>query len=474
MKTEHLILAAVMLSALFIRIPYVFQESVWNDETVYMWMGYRILENPLFVFSDHLATNSYGYTISIMTAVLSIVTSTFYASRIATMIAALAGIWFTYLLGKELTNEWGGLAAATLLSVNPFHAFFSVRSLTDVYLASAVSLFAYSATKFYKGGSGKLFGASFIITVLSKVAGILLIPVFFFIWGLRAIKDKSVDKESLSALVVAGGFILLLVLQNWLSFGSPLSFTPGRTSILLTGSIFTGDQSFYLNVVSSLYTLPLFLLSAVGIYFSFKDKKVLGTSLPFFVFFLWFSLIIGEKVPRYVLQTIPLVIVLAIYVVFRIVNELKLPPQSILIVLLLVPSMYAPLNDFVISKSDSYTGFIELGEVVSELDVTQNFSKIYAQSTRQIRAFSMIEYGPEEGKLYLVPKDLSEFENETNILVQLDIWEYTGPSWAYPLTQEKLNAILFQNFSILHIVEREIPTQDGPQNAPVGILLAKW
>ncbi|MBR9680179.1 MAG: glycosyltransferase family 39 protein, partial [Candidatus Altiarchaeota archaeon] len=168
MDKERMILLGILLIGLLVRAPYVFQESVWNDETVYMWLGDQIRESPSFLFSEKVAYHSYGYLIDISTATLGLFMNSFSASRLATLAFSLLGIGLVYLLGKELTNQWGGAVAALIVALNPQHVFFSVRSLTDVYLATTLCLFAYAATSFDGSKrSGMLFGASVILAMMS-------------------------------------------------------------------------------------------------------------------------------------------------------------------------------------------------------------------------------------------------------------------------------------------------------------------
>ncbi len=469
---RKVLVGAVLITALTMRLPFVFQESLWNDEAVYMWMGEQIVKNPLFVLSKHPAINSYGYVISILTAVFTPLFGAFAASRVATLAVSLAGVLYVFLLGEELTNEWGGTAASMLLATNPQHVFFSVRSLTDVYLATAITAFAYYAVKYDRTRKAGVFlAASLVFAVISRIAGILLIPIAGAVLLEPIYRTKKIKEGEVVAGALMVGFVIALMVANLLRFGSPLSFTPGRTGGLFQGMIFTGSRTYYMEAAPFLYTLPAAVLSLVGGYLALSKKWVVPVTA--LVYFSWFSLLIGEKVPRYVLQTIPLVVVLAAFGLFEIVKKLNLDRRWVaalaLVALTTIPSAKALAQ----SKQYSYTGLQELGEKVGELDSQYRFNRIYAQSMRQIRAFSGIEYVGDGGKLHPLPKDVKNIANESGILLQLDVWEYTAPAWAYPLTQEKLNRLLAMNFTITHIVQREVPTQQGMQRVPVGLLLVK-
>ena len=462
MKKNWLFLSLIVVVAGFVRVPYVFQESVWNDETVYMWIGEKLLENPLFLFSRRVAFHSYGYLIDIATAVLGLFVPVFYASRVATLLVAFAGLLAVYALAKELTNEFGGLAAALLVALNPQHAFFSVRSLTDVYLATMLTVLSYTAARF--DGSkkwGVLFGLSVIGVMMARVSGVLAIPIallFLAHW----LRTNGLDDGVRYGGSLVIGLIILLATMNLLFFGSPFQF--GGAS--LKGMIFTGSRTYYLDAAGSIYTMPVFLLALVGTYLASKDRQAMFLALAFITYFLWFSIFAGEKVPRYVLQTVPLAAVLAVFAAHRLVKTVgvdeRLVGATVVFCLLSFPNITLLIE----SKVHTYTGFQELGEKVAELNSLRSFDAIYSQSARQIRAFSGIDVRG-------LPEELDELANQTNILLQLDIWEYTAPDWAYPLTQEKFNRILAANFSVAHVVQRDYPTPQGLQKAPVGFLLVR-
>ena len=468
MKEIHL-LAILLVAALSVRAPYVFQESVWNDETVYMWIGGKIAENPLFIFSQSVAFHSYGYLLDVSTAFLSLFVSLLQASRIATFLASIGGVLLTYFLARELTNQWGGLAAGAIVALNPLHVFYSVRSLTDVWLAATLTLFAYAATRFDGGEkSGLLLGGSVVAAMMSRVTGVLVLPLGLAFLGARIYERKKLEKGTL----YGGGLIVLLVIgilaANFLFFGSPLQF--GGAS--LKGGIFTGSRAYYIEAAGSIYSLPVFLLALPGIYFAMKNEKGRFTALSFLTYFLWFSIMTGEKVPRYILQTVPLVAVLAAVTVYEAARMVKIDERAVAAGAALALLSFSGIAPFVEAKTLSYTGFEELGEKIAALDSAYSFDVIYSQSARQIRAFSGIEYASDGGKIKSLPEDTVNLTGG-RVLVQLDVWEYAAPEWAYPLSQETLNGLAAENFTVVDYVEKDVPTQDGLIKAPVGFLLAK-
>jgi len=174
-----------------------------------------------------------------------------------------------------------------------------------------------------------------------------------------------------------------------------------------------------------------------------------------------------------VLPTLPMAILLAVYAGYRAVVKLKLPDYAVGGMVVLAIFTFSSFTPLIEPKSYTYTGFKEMGAQVEELEGYYHFNTIYSQSIRQIRAFSGVEFYADGGKIKMLPSDLNELLNQTGILIQLDIWEYTGPEWAYPLTQEKVDNLIANNFTMVHVVYRDYPTQDGLQKIPVGLLMVK-
>ncbi|MBR9679933.1 MAG: hypothetical protein GOU99_02705, partial [Candidatus Altiarchaeota archaeon] len=329
---------------------------------------------------------------------------------------------------------------------------------------------AYAATSFDGSKrSGMLFGASVILAMMSRVTGVLVIPLALLFLGKWWYEKRKIDEGLKYGVGILAGFLVLLVLANIAFFGNPLQF--GGAS--LQGGIFTGSRLYYFEAADLIYTLPIFYLALAGLYFAIDEQKAWPTAVAFLTYFLWFSIIAGEKVPRYILQTVPIVAVLAVFSVYSILKKLKLDERFLAAAAVLVLFSFPQIAPLVQGKVYSYTGFQELGTLVAELDSTKGFSTIYSQSTRQIRAFSGIDYDGEGGNIRGLPQDVNELLNQTNIALQVDVWEYSAPSWIYPISQEKINFLLANNFTIAHTVIREYPTNQGLQEMAVGVLLVK-
>jgi hypothetical protein len=320
--------------------------------------------------------------------------------------------------------------------------------------------------------SGVLLGSLTLASILTKTSGMLTIPIVGL--SLVAMYPSLKDLKKIGVLACFGTLAVsgLVLVSNNLFHFSRISSEPIKN--FFGAIVFSGSPAFYIENAPFIYSTPVFLLSILGTYIALTGKKEFrAVAVVFLSYFFFFSFMVGEKVPRYALPTIPLVILLATFAVSWALKKFELPNYAILGMVALAYFAYQPAPDLLHQRSMTYTGFQELGEKVAEFDQLQDFDTVYAQSERQMRAFSGIDYAADGGKIKRLPANLSELSDQSNILIQLDVWEYTGPDWTYPLDQEKLDAISAANFTPVHIVQRDYPTQQGTQKVPVGFLLAK-
>src|SRR3989344_9370126 len=114
----------ILIIAAIIRIQYMINDSMWPDEALYTWYGYKLLHSPSYLFSTEF-THTISYFPSILIAFFSIFTSSFAAGKITALLFGVSGIVFVYLLGKEMKDGFVGLLAAIFLTFNPIHWFYT-------------------------------------------------------------------------------------------------------------------------------------------------------------------------------------------------------------------------------------------------------------------------------------------------------------------------------------------------------------
>src|SRR3989344_3109894 len=125
----NLLLIGIVLFTLIIRLKYLFMESLWNDETFYLWYIEHFFDNPISIFEDRVLSASYLFVFFLAALIRLVVWDIVIAGRIAVILLTLATIILTYLIGKELKDKTTGIIAALLLSVNPFYWLISNKFL---------------------------------------------------------------------------------------------------------------------------------------------------------------------------------------------------------------------------------------------------------------------------------------------------------------------------------------------------------
>ena len=116
----------IILLATALRLCYLTKESVWIDETNSIDVaesGYRDLLNPpfYFLFLDYW---------------MGVFGKSEFSIRFPSVLFGIFSVIFTYQIGKIFFNKKVGVVAAFILSINPFHVFYSQE-------ARAYSLFTF-------------------------------------------------------------------------------------------------------------------------------------------------------------------------------------------------------------------------------------------------------------------------------------------------------------------------------------------
>lgn len=461
------LLWGLLAVSLAVRLPFVFQESLWNDETVYMWFSRHLSQDPSFITRQKVG--SFGYVPVVAGALVNLVLGdAFVSMRLVNLLMAVAGIGLVYDMGRELLGEWGGFFAGAILSVNHLYYFLSTRALLDVPLTFAFTLALWAVFRY--DGSWRsdlvLLGAT-AIALFTKSAGVLVAaPVGTFMLA-KFFQDESFAKEKLLPWALA-----LLVLGA-AYFGVSRALYGSATPTTFSQVQKDQDPFFYVNNAQLIYLWPVFLGALAGVAFLDSPRKY-ALMAAFGGVLLVFSRFAGWNFPRYVLPSVPPAILLCLLSVKEVSSRVELDwrlPAGVLVAYALFMSPGA--LQMTRQRSLTYTGFRELGQGVAELDDAYNFSTIYAQSHRQVRFFSGREYESDGGKVSRLPAEIGDFRNESRVLLQLDVWEYAGPDWSHPLSQELMDQLAALNFTPVQVVERPYPTGQGVQNVPVAFLMFK-
>ena len=530
----NLTFLAVLLSALAIRIPYLFIESIWNDETFYLWYADNSLSNPSYWFSKTMFTNSF-YSVMIPIAIFKLIVGDIVlAGRLATLIFSIAGLILVYLMGIELKSRLTGLIAAILLSVQPMYWLIGSKVLLDVPLTTSFLLAAFCFIKWlqFKNKFWSIaLAVSMIIVIETKLSGLLIAPVLG-IYGILSLSTLLLSKNHplnktrlLNLLKKKSTYIPFLILLLLL--------------ILLLIPYFIGSQIYYNQFISSptgpistaismakdfaergapysesLFSLNKFFTSyinfflAIGLIFMLVYRRKIDLIVISFAFYyIIYTVLTGGIVElRYGLPAIPFMILMVAFgleesvhlvktAVIKTEDKLhtnkKLAFAIIIIALLLAYPFYGAAERMFAAKSSNYLGYQEAGAWIRE-NVPSD-AVIFAGSPGHIRLFSGYNFvngtrndeGKLDGNIYYgfkpdanltgTPEMFVGFVKtlDKEIYLEVDIWEYSNQEWMYPLTKEKLTFLSKLGFKRVYTVFRDISTENGVIKMSVIIILKR-
>jgi hypothetical protein len=506
----NILFLIVLFLGILLRLKFIGQESIWNDAAQHLWYSIKVTQEPLFFFDMNYLSGDYFVVQTIVAFFYLFTSDAFVAGKIVAVLFGILGIVFMYLLGGELKNKLTGLLFATLFSFNHVLWFYGVRPLADAPLTSALVVSLYLFVKLEKEKTyawSILFLTSIVTMFLIKKQSLLFFIaylIYLIVFKRReAIKNKALRLSWLIPVGVIlfaellGRFVLeRAVLYRFLNlFGTYRGMPYGFEAFGMLEWIFTW------------YMIPLILLGILFVLL-YKEKKYYFFIVSLFVYYLFFEIYVDNVQDRYVLPLLVLGIIFCVYAISEIASfismlthkKLKFVLVFVAIVLLCF-NFYNLGESLISSRSDSYAGHGEIGDWiksnVGEDDI------IFAGSPRMVRAFIGREYagpgkwdkggkslwylradeylgrtqedGPQDADVgrAAFEEDFTRLNQEHDVYLEIDIWEYTQPSWYWPISQESLNYFYGLGFSVVHVAERSVNTQGGMQSMPVIFILKK-
>ncbi len=484
---RFILLFLLVLLIAYFRIQYSFGESVWVDESVYMWQGYRLLHSPSLMLSLDYYGNT-PFPLLVM-AFFNLFTNRLIAGRLTVYFFSLLGIFLVYLIGRMLKDEYVGFLAALLLTFNQAHWFFGSRTLMDIPEATMVSLCVYLFLRYEKERSTMnliLLLLSLIATVETKIPAILIFPaiaLYYFLPFIIAPRKfleniYTIMKEKTSIYLLGGTFFIFLLSlffdkERFLFFvHTAEALSPRITFIVKLPAMFS-------------YTVIFFLIIGILLILFYRKWDAIAILCVFFTYLGAFSLFPSQSDVRHILPIVPLGMIIASFAYFELSTfvkpffELPFLEWGLLIIgCIFVISLYdsgIALNN---DKSYSYTGYYEAGQWLAEN--LPNGSLAYVSSQGPIRLFSGLGYRTENGPLRQIQTfgegRVPNFSKaQLPIYLHIDTWE-RGPTWSSPITKEKLQALQAQGFKVVKTVTRKFFDYDTEKlidEYPVHIFLVK-
>lgn len=517
----NLLLVGIVLFTLIIRLKYLFMESLWNDETFYLWYVEHFFDSPLSIFEDRVLSSSYLFIFFLIALIRTVVWDVVLAGRISVILLTLATIILTYFIGKELKDKTTGIIAALLLSVNPIYWLISNKVLLDAPLAFSFAFTVYSLIRFEKTRTklwAMMLAISIFLTVNTKFSAYLVFPMlatyFFFQYIFEPLITKHIPTQEIkeffqnrnlrksimySILLFAPLTIVYLIKYS--------SIIPrANTGVISTATGMAQTVATYNNYSLTFKSLPFLLtqytliLFLIGLFFCIVYRKKVHYILISYIltFQIYITLLLGGITEqRHILPALPGFLVLSAlaitelkYFIEKLMN--KKIHDLIIIGIVIIFICYPLFNQgYSLSegKSQAYVGYKGAGLWLKE-NVDPQTSYVLAGAPGFIRLFSNFEFvddegisgrpgeGTKDGVLYYgLRPTKEEFESalkimeskRENIYLEMDIWEAGNQGWAYPPTQDKLDYLQGLGFKPVYAVEKGT----GSQKVPMVVIFKK-
>lgn len=211
---QNIWLLFIMLLGAVLRFNHPDFQSIWLDEIfsmihanpdksfmeIYAFIKAYDPHPPLYYFLLHVFLKIFGYTTL--------------NARIFSAIIGIVGIYYLYLLAKELFNKRIGLIAGLLLAVNYFHIYYSqeIRMYTLLFLGATISF--YYMVRFIKKPTVKssiAFGFAAALLIYAQFFGLFTLASQYLILLYFIIKPYSVTRVKFLSYSALASVITLVV-----------------------------------------------------------------------------------------------------------------------------------------------------------------------------------------------------------------------------------------------------------------------
>ena len=318
-----LVLLGILLLTFFLRLRYITQESIWNDSAVHLWYAIKVISEHLFFFSSEYLLGDYAVPQTAMALFYAISGNALLSSQIVTMLYALVGVFFMYLLGSELRSRFMGLIAAALLAVNHLFWFYGSRFLADSPVLVTTIILLYCVVKLEKEHKlvwGIASGLMFLVLLFTKVQTVIFILAY--VLYCLIFKHKQIfNKESWSSVkkvfsnaffvsfIIPVGFVLIGHVVGKIAYNAAILDRVFGLFLTLGGVEYGFEASSMLLWVMSGYVAILALIGLVLVIL-YKQKQYYFGLVLFFFYWIFFELNVDNTQDRYMLPLLSIVIFL--------------------------------------------------------------------------------------------------------------------------------------------------------------------
>lgn len=329
MQHKHMLIV-VLLTGCFFRFYKIDFQSPWLDEVhtinevdprlspqeIFKIIKIAEPSPPLYFILNHYATKLFGYSVLVIRSVSGIF--------------GILGIVYLYVLGKEMFDKRVGLIASILLTVNPFHIYYSqeARMYSLLFFSSTFSY--YYLIRFIRSPSFRLsafYALSTTLLLYSHFFGFfvlasqcVVLSVYFLLRKDLSLLKYSLISGVLTIIFYIPGFPFLLAAMERNQIWIPL---PTLNTLLGIFKDFCGQSQVLIYVTVGLITLSILLTFSpkrnLEHFFSASSpnhKSNLLVLLTWFIVTLTIPMVLSyAKLPmivnRYLICLLPAVLILA-------------------------------------------------------------------------------------------------------------------------------------------------------------------
>lgn len=345
-----------------VRLPKLTLIPIFNDESIYLDWAWRETHVPGFLYyslydaKQPLVMWFFGFFSNFFSDPL-------YAGRFVSLCLGLLSTIGIYLVGKKYFDKRAGMIAALLYTVIPIFVLFDRQALLESAITTCgIWSFFFLNRSLQKERSIKselLTGLVLGLGFFSKSTALLFFVTTIFVLSYLVYRTKR--PTYLERLWTIGGtflFVILLLIINpvfWKTLSSNARYVLG------VGDLFHFPVGLWLqNIwafaqISFLFLTPFVFILSLGAIFEFiKNKKNI-------LFLVWLGIpltiaVLTLRTPsqRYIVGLLPLFILLATYMLFRLIEKLKTAGGAITVItfFLALTSVY-----FLIYRPITYFSF---------------------------------------------------------------------------------------------------------------------
>ncbi len=493
----NLAFLVVLFFGLLLRLRYLWQESLWNDAAVHLWYAVKVTKEPLFFFSQQYLGGDYAVPQTFTALTYLFTNDAFLAGKIVALVYGMAGIIFMFLLGKELRSSFTGVLASALLAFNHIAWFYAERPLADSPLLVTTIILLYCMVKLERQKTmywGVLSGVMFLVAMFTKVQSSLFVFALLLYYLLFRRKEMISHRPTLVSWVIPVAFLLIAHVVGKILFNTEILDRIFRLFVDQRGMPYGFEAAGMLQWIFTWYLIPFIVLGIILV-IAYRQREYYFSIILLLFYWLFFEINVDSTQDRYLLPLLAAAIILAVFAIEEIGSYLSLLLHkhakalfALTVVVVICFQFYSIGDPLIYSKSFTYAGYPEAGRWLKE-NVPADVP-IFAGSPRSMRAFVERDFGgpgewDEGGNLWYLraeryldssrnfEDDLALLVAKSDVYVEIDIWEYTQPKWYFPIRQESVTYFQSLGFQIVHVVERDVPTNDGLKKTPAVLILKK-